>query len=155
MRLDTEKGRTMKALNEGEKRSRWRTAWQVAGDPVRLVWYLGRLLRDPRVPTGAKLKMAGAGIYAVVDGDLVADSVKLVPGLGYVDDLILVVHGIKCLISETEPAVAVELWPGDDASFKRTMTTVAWLDDQLYGRIRRGASRVLGKLMGGVTAQSS
>ena len=81
-------------------------------DPARLVRYLGRLLKDPRVPKSAKLKLAGAGLYAWVDGDIISDTVKLVPGLGYVDDLILVVHGIKCLIAETEPAVAVELWPG-------------------------------------------
>ncbi len=118
-------------------------------DPARLVRYLGRLLKDPRVPKSAKLKLAGAGLYAWVDGDIISDTVKLVPGLGYVDDLILVVHGIKCLIAETEPAVAVELWPGDEASFERTMRAVKWLDDQLYGRIRKGVSWLVGKVIGG------
>ncbi len=121
------------------------TAW---GDPLRLVHYLARLMTDSRVPTTAKLKVVGAGLYAWVDGDLIPDPIKFVPGLGFVDDIILVVHGIKCLIAETDAAVAVELWPGDEASFKRTMTAVAWLDNQLYGRVRKGFRWVFDKATG-------
>lgn len=121
---------------------------KVWGDPLRLVHYLARLMKDPRVPKTAKLKVVGAGLYAWIDGDLIPDPIKFVPGLGFVDDIILVVHGIKCLIAETESAVAVELWPGDEASFKRTMKAVKWLDDQLYGRVRKGFRWVMDKVTG-------
>lgn len=124
-------------------------AFNVLADPFRLVRYLGRLMADPRVPKSAKLKVAGAGLYAWIDGDLVPDPIRLVPGLGYVDDAILVVHGIKCLIAETEPRVAAELWPGDKESFRRVLGAVRWLDDQLYERargwVRRGFEAVVGK----------
>lgn len=118
------------------------------GDPVRLVRYLARLMKDSRVPKTAKLKVVGAGLYAWVDGDIVPDPIKFVPGLGYVDDVILVVHGVRCLIAETHPNVAVELWPGDHASFKRTMSAVAWVDDQLYGRVRAGVRWMVDKIVG-------
>ena len=120
----------------------------VAGDPVRLVRYLARLLQDERVPKSAKLKLLGSGLYGWIGGDLVPDDIDALPGLGYVDDVILVVHGIKCLIAETDKRVAVELWPGDAASFKRVMTAVAWLDDQLFERVRGALSKAFSKLFG-------
>lgn len=120
-----------------------------AGDPLRLVHYLARLLKDPRVPQTAKLKLLGSGLYAWIDGDIIPDEFEKVPGLGYVDDIILLVHGVKCLIAETEPAVAAELWPGDEASFKRVLTAVSWVDKQLFERARGFASKILDKITGG------
>lgn len=116
------------------------------GDPVRLVQYLVRLLKDDRVPRSAKLKLLGAGVYAWIDGDLLPDGASLIPGLGMVDDIVLVVHGIKCLIAETDTHVATELWPGDEASFARTMTLVARLDDTLFGNVRRAAQSLWSRI---------
>lgn len=126
----------------------------VAADPVRLARYLVRLVRDERVPRAAKLKLLGSGLYAWIDGDLLPDTIERIPGLGYVDDVILLVHGVKCLIAETEPAVAAELWPGDEASFRRVMTAVAWTDDRLYGSVRRGLRWAFEKILGTATAAS-
>jgi uncharacterized membrane protein YkvA (DUF1232 family) len=122
------------------------------GDPARLVQYLARLVKDPRVPKAAKIKLAGSGLYFWVDGDLIHDGFKIIPGLGYVDDLILVVHGVQSIIADTEPAVAVELWPGDEESFRRTMTAVAWLDDKLYGNVRRVLSGFINRITGNMSA---
>lgn len=121
------------------------SAW---GDPVRLVRYLARLMADRRVPRGAKLKVAAAGLYTWVDGDLVPDPIKMIPGIGYVDDLILVVHGVACLLRETDDEVARELWPGDRVSYARTARAVDWVDEQLYGRVRNGVRRLWEKLVG-------
>ena len=126
----------------------WQKVADVAGDPVRLARYLARLLQDERVPKSAKLKLLGSGLYGWIDGDIVPDDINALPGLGYVDDIILVVHGIKCLIAETDKYVAVELWPGDEASFKRVLTAVAWLDDQLFERIRGVLVTAFHKLLG-------
>jgi uncharacterized membrane protein YkvA (DUF1232 family) len=127
----------------------WEKVVDVAGDPVRLVQYLTRLLQDDRVPKSSKLKLLGSGLYGWIDGDLVPDDIDALPGLGYVDDIILIVHGIKCLIAETDKQVAVALWPGDEASFRRVLTAVAWLDDQLFERIRGTLSNAFSKLFGG------
>lgn len=121
---------------------------ELAGDPVRLARFLGRLMRDERVPKAAKVKLLGSGLYAWVDGDIVPDPIRLVPGLGYVDDVILLVHGIKCLVAETEAHVAAELWPGDEASFRRVLTAVKWLDNQLFERLRGFVTRVVDRIMG-------
>lgn len=118
------------------------------GDPVRLARYLARLMADRRVPRGAKLKVAAAGLYVWVDGDLVPDPIRMIPGIGYVDDLILVVHGVACLVRETDDEVARELWPGDRVSYARTMRAVGWVDEQLYGRVRNGVRRLWEKLVG-------
>jgi uncharacterized membrane protein YkvA (DUF1232 family) len=126
----------------------WSQVVAVAGDPVRLVRYLVRLLRDERVPKSAKLKLLGAGLYAWIDGDVLPDSIGFIPGLGYVDDIILVVHGVKCLVAETDPLVAAELWPGDELSFERTMTAVTWLDDQLFNRVKGWITSILDRVVG-------
>jgi uncharacterized membrane protein YkvA (DUF1232 family) len=125
------------------------------GDPVRLVQYLVRLLQDDRVPRSAKLKLLGSGVYAWIDGDLLPDGAGLIPGLGMVDDIVLVVHGIKCLIAETDRQVAVELWPGDEASFARTMTLVARLDDALFGNVRRAAVSLWNRIRNSSVARRS
>ncbi len=121
---------------------------EVAGDPVRLARYLARLMQDGRVPRSAKLKLLGSGLYAWIDGDIVPDEINAVPGLGYVDDIILIIHGVKCLIAEAEPEVAAELWPGDEASFQRVLTAVSWLDTQLYERARGWVMKAVDKITG-------
>jgi uncharacterized membrane protein YkvA (DUF1232 family) len=135
-------------LFENSGKNAWQKLVDIAGDPVRLARYLARLMKDDRVPRSAKLKLLGTGLYGWLEGDLLPDGVDMLPGLGYVDDMILIVHGIKCLIAETDKHVAVELWPGDAASFKRVLTAVAWLDEQLFERARGAVSNALAKLFG-------
>ncbi|MBN2717473.1 MAG: hypothetical protein JXX14_16605 [Deltaproteobacteria bacterium] len=125
------------------------------GDAARLVQYLVRLLQDDRVPKSAKLKLLGSGLYAWVDTDLIPDGGGFIPGLGMVDDIILLVHGIKCLIAETDSAVAVELWPGDEASFARTMTVLAKVDDTLFGNVHRAFTALYDKITGKSTGDVS
>lgn len=120
----------------------------IARDPVRLVRFLGRLVRDPRVPATAKAGLAGSAVYLWVDGDLISDTLRVVPGLGYVDDLALLVHAVRELVAAAGPEVAAELWPGDERSFRRSMIAVVWLDEQLYGRARALVRALLGRLIG-------
>ncbi len=117
----------------------------IVGDPIHLVHYLVRLLRDPRVPRNAKLKLLGSGLYGWIEGDVIPDDIGL-PGLGGVDDVILIVHGIKCLVAETDAEVAAELWPGDEASFKRVIKAIAWLDNQLFERVAGWVKTALDKI---------
>lgn len=116
---------------------------QTLSDTTRLARYLARLMRDPRVPAGSKAKLLGTAAYVWVDSDLVSDALSLVPGLGYVDDVVLVVHGVTALVRDAGPELAAELWPGDAESFRRTMKAVVWLDGQLYGRLHRWVARLL------------
>jgi len=120
----------------------------LAGDPINLARYLLRLLQDPRVPKAAKLKLLGSGLYGWIEGDIIPDDINGLPGLGGVDDVILIVHGIKCLVAETDSSVAAELWPGDEASFKRVITAVSWLDNQLFERVSVWVKSALDKLSG-------
>ncbi len=121
---------------------------EYAGDPLNLARYLVRLLRDDRVPQTAKLTLLGSGLCSWIDTDLMPDDIDALPGLGYVDDMILLVHGVKCLMAETDPFVAAELWPADQASFKRVQFAVTWLDDKLYERARTWLKAGLDKIAG-------
>jgi uncharacterized membrane protein YkvA (DUF1232 family) len=132
-----------------------KTVVDVAGDPVRLARYLVRLMADPRVPKTSKLKLLGSGLYSWLDTDLIPDRIDVLPGLGYVDDIILVVHGVKCLIAETDAKVAAELWPGDEESFRRVLTAVKWLDDRLFENVRKGIQKILGKIVGGAEGRGN
>jgi uncharacterized membrane protein YkvA (DUF1232 family) len=142
-------------LNGGKSNMSWDRVVEIAGDPVRLARYLGRLIKDERVPRTAKLKLLGSGLYGWIDGDLIPDNIDALPGLGYIDDVILLVHGIKCLIAETDKTVAVELWPGDEASFKRVLSAVAWLDNQLFERARNALGNLLTRIFGPHVGPSS
>lgn len=56
------------------------------------------LLRDPRMPKLPKLLVAAACVYVVWPADLVPDF--LVPGLGYVDDLVFLWLTLRFLLKK-------------------------------------------------------
>jgi len=67
----------------------------------RLAWYL---LRDPSVPMGFKLIPLGALLYVLFPADFVPD---LVPVLGQMDDLTVILLGLKLFIDAC-PSITVE-----------------------------------------------
>ena len=82
---------------------------------LRLAW---RLFRDPDVPAWAKLIPLLALAYVLFPADLIPD---LIPGLGQVDDLTLLVLGLKYFI-EACPGSIVQRYRGQmgavDASYR-------------------------------------
>lgn len=69
---------------------------------VQLVW---RLLNDPRVPLLTKLIIPGVFVYVISPLDLVPD---FIPGLGQLDDLALIVVGVRFFIDLCPPDVVLE-----------------------------------------------
>ena len=62
----------------------------------------GRLVNDSRVPAGAKLLLVGILAYLILPTDLVPD---FLPGLGQLDDLAVILGGLKLFLRLCPPEV--------------------------------------------------
>jgi len=71
-----------------------------------LIRLVGRLLLDGRVPIGAKLIFALSGAYVLWPLDLIPDFV--IPVLGQIDDVAVLLGGLKYLLNQTPSAVLEE-----------------------------------------------
>jgi uncharacterized membrane protein YkvA (DUF1232 family) len=91
-------------------------------EAIALLPELGRLLRslsgDPRVPWHAKAIAAGAAVYVASPIDLVPD---LLPGVGGIDDLVVVLFAVRRLVAAAGYDVVREHWAGTDAGVCRLM----------------------------------
>lgn len=76
---------------------------------------LGKLLlklaRDPRVPRKNKLIFGGIAAYLLLPVDFIPD---FLPGIGQVDDLVLVALGLDAMVNRVSPEVLAEHWDGDE-----------------------------------------
>ena len=70
---------------------------------------LGRLFRDPRVPTTEKALLVGAIIYVISPIDLIPD---FIPFIGEIDDLYLVALVLLRLMARTDDDVLRQHWDG-------------------------------------------
>lgn len=70
---------------------------------------LGRLFRDPRVPTTEKALLVGTIIYVISPIDLIPD---FIPFLGEIDDLYLVALVLLRLLARTDDDVLRQHWDG-------------------------------------------
>ncbi len=91
------------------------TDWR---DVIRFLPDVGQLLadvaRDPRVARRAKLVAAAIGLYLLSPVDLIRDSVLQV---GYVDDLALLMWGLRYLLRAAGYDLLHELWQGSEDGF--------------------------------------
>lgn len=72
---------------------------------------LVRLARDPRVPRRNKILFAGIAAYLVLPWDFVPD---WMPGIGQIDDLLLVALALDALLNRVPPSVLEDHWDGDE-----------------------------------------
>ncbi len=76
------------------------------GNVIRLIY---RLMRDARVPSLEKLVFLLLIGYVLFPFDFVPD---IFPLAGQVDDILLLLIGLRRLLSSAETAVLTESWPG-------------------------------------------
>src|SRR3982751_1428363 len=74
-----------------------------------MVMMLGRLLKDPRVPTAEKALFLGAIVYVISPLDFIPD---VLPFIGQVDDVYVVALTVIRLINRTNEDVVRENWSG-------------------------------------------
>ncbi len=72
----------------------------------KLLW---RLARDKRVPLPIKALVIGTGVYLALPFDVIPD---WLPGVGYLDDALLVGFVLHRLIRHVSPEILAEHWDG-------------------------------------------
>jgi uncharacterized membrane protein YkvA (DUF1232 family) len=75
---------------------------------ARLVW---RLSRDPRVPPRTKATLFIIAGYLVSPVDVVPD---FIPGIGQIDDLVILAFALDQMLNHVPDEVVLEHWDGDE-----------------------------------------
>lgn len=94
-----------------------------------------RLIRDPRVGTGAKLKMLAATAYVISPIDLVPDF--LLP-VGLLDDTVavaLVLSQVMAMLQEAGEDILREHWEGTGDVLRNIRLVLGAAEDLLGGRV--------------------
>ena len=70
-----------------------------------------RLARDPRVPRRNKLMFGSIAAYLILPWDFIPD---WMPGIGQLDDIVLIALGLDALVNRVPQSVLEEHWDGDE-----------------------------------------
>jgi uncharacterized membrane protein YkvA (DUF1232 family) len=82
----------------------------------RIALLVPKLMRDERVPKRTKLALAGLAAYLVSPWDLIPD---FIPGLGQVDDAVILLLFIDGVLNQVDDAVLLEHWTGEVDTLRR------------------------------------
>jgi uncharacterized membrane protein YkvA (DUF1232 family) len=100
-----------------------------------------RLLRDPRVPLGAKaIALLGVG-YVLSPIDLLPD--LLLGPIGFADDLFVVAATLSRLLNYVHPDVVRSHWSGQGDALDAIQRATSWAESQVRGALRRVLPRSL------------
>ena len=100
-------------LRPGERLTRSRSREilrEIALFLPRFAVLLKRLMADPRVPRRNKWIAGGVLLYVVSPIDIIPD---FIPGLGQLDDVIVVLLALHGLLNRVDESIIVEHWGGD------------------------------------------
>src|SRR3989304_4545355 len=109
-----------------------------------LAGVIARLLKDPRVPRRAKVALGLVAVYLASPVDLIPD---FVPGLGYLDDALLVAIVLDGLLNHVDRELVLAHWAsaprpaGRCARPRGARSASTWRCTGTAGRSRRRASR--------------
>ncbi len=102
---------------------------------------LFRLLRDDRVPLGAKaIALAGFG-YVLSPIDVLPE--VLLGPFGLVDDLLVVAACLSMLMNRVHPDLVRHHWPGPGDALDAIQRITGWAESQFTGRLWRVLRRLL------------
>ena len=114
----------------------------------RLALLVPKLMTDERVPRRTKLALAGLAAYIVSPWDLIPD---FIPGVGQLDDAIVLLLFVDGVLNQVEDKVLLEHWTGEVATlrrvqkFSRTVSRLApqQLKTYVFGRaVAEGEKRM-------------
>ncbi len=96
---------------------------------------LFRLMREPRVPTGAKMiAFLGLG-YLVSPIDLLPE--VIFGPIGLLDDLLVVGAALSRLMNYVHPDVVRAHWPGRGDALESVQRVTDWAEQKVRGGLRR------------------
>lgn len=109
---------------------------------ARLAW---DLLRDPRVPASQKLILGGVAAYVLMPLDIIPD---FIPGLGQVDDVAIVLLGLRWFIRSAPDDVVSEhlakIAKNED-DMKRDLDEAQRLLGEGFAKVREEFDRIVGR----------
>jgi uncharacterized membrane protein YkvA (DUF1232 family) len=76
----------------------------------RIALLVPRLLADDRVPTRTKVALGGLALYLASPWDIIPD---FIPGLGQLDDAIVLLIFVDAVLNQVDDAVLLEHWTGE------------------------------------------
>ena len=82
----------------------------------RIALLVPRLLADERVPRQTKLALAGLAVYIVSPWDLIPD---FIPGLGQLDDAIVLLLFVDAVLNQVDDSIILEHWTGEVDTLRR------------------------------------
>ena len=106
---------------------------------------MSRLALDPRVPLGAKAKVAAGIAYFVTPIDMIPD---LLGPPGYLDDVVVaawILQSVVADLNQVDPSILQEHWEGETDVLARITTIIDRADDVLG----RGMRFVIRRLRSG------
>jgi len=71
---------------------------------------------DKRVPSRTKLALAGLAAYMVSPCDIIPD---FIPGIGQLDDAVVILLFIDGVLNQIEDAVLLEHWTGEERTLRQ------------------------------------
>lgn len=99
-----------------------RTLGELALLLPQLAGLIARLAGDARVPRRVKALLGITAVFLASPVDLIPD---FIPGLGYLDDVVLVAIVLDGILNHVDRRIVLEHWPGDPASLERTRRVAA------------------------------
>ena len=105
----------------------------------RIALLVPKLLTDDRVPRRTKLALAGLAVYIASPWDLIPD---FIPGVGQLDDAIVLLLFVDAVLNQVDDAIILEHWTGEvqtlrrvqDFSHRLSKWTPKELRNYLYGQ---------------------
>jgi uncharacterized membrane protein YkvA (DUF1232 family) len=85
----------------------------------RIALLIPKLLADDRVPRRTKLALGGLAVYMVSPWDLIPD---FIPGLGQLDDAIVLLIFLDAVLNQVDDAVILDHWTGDVETLRRVQS---------------------------------
>lgn len=82
-----------------------------------------RLLRDPRVPFREKAFAGFVVAYVMSPVDVIPD---VIPGIGHLDDVLLVALAVDRLVASVDEVVVAGAWDGSEDALDLFRSLVAW-----------------------------
>jgi uncharacterized membrane protein YkvA (DUF1232 family) len=95
---------------------------------------LKRLIGDPRVPRRSKLVLGGTFLYLVSPLDVIPD---FVPGLGQVDDVVVVLLALHSVLNRVDESIVLEHWEGNEDLIRAVRSGLSAISQLLPGELER------------------
>ena len=104
-----------------------------------------RLMKDRRVPAKSKTILTLVLSYLVLPLDIIPD---FVPGLGALDDFVIVVYALNRVLISTPPEVVARHWSGKEDILKTVQDALAAIDEVMSKSVLKKLSGLLKRRSG-------